>query len=371
MITISLCMIVKDEVDTLERCLESIKDIPNEIIIVDTGSKDLTKEIALNWTPHVLDFKWIDDFSAARNYSFDQATMDYILWLDADDILLPEDRQKLLELKQTLDPTIDAVSMIYHTLFDEYNNVLSSIRRLRLVKQNKHFRWYGYVHEDVKAEGPCQHYDSNIIITHKKDLKNTATSDRNLTIYERAIRKGKKMTPHDIFHYARELQKHQLYDKAIKFYLRFLNCKDIEVEHRLYVYNKLASCYFFVGKRDKEREITLKSFACDIPRPEFCCRLAEQFLENKQYVQAVFWYKMAIEVPMSDHPWVIESQPFRTWLPHKQLALCYFHLADYERSLQHNQLSLTYLPDDKDILQNIQMLKELVKESTTERNSLK
>jgi hypothetical protein len=67
---------------------------------------------ALGTTMRVFDFEWIGDFSAARNYSFAQATMDYVLWPDADDVLLPEVRTKLLELKYTLSPTVDAVSMI-------------------------------------------------------------------------------------------------------------------------------------------------------------------------------------------------------------------------------------------------------------------
>jgi glycosyltransferase involved in cell wall biosynthesis len=112
MITISLCMIVKNEEKTLERCLRSVDGIVDEIVIVDTGPEDTTKAIAGRFTSRVPDFEWIDDFSAARNYSFAQATMDYILWLDADDVLLPEDRTKLLELKNTLSPTVDAVSMI-------------------------------------------------------------------------------------------------------------------------------------------------------------------------------------------------------------------------------------------------------------------
>ena len=73
MITISLCMIVKNEKDTLGRCLESVKDIVDEIVIVDTGSSDETKEIAGRFTSNIYDFEWIDDFSAARNYSFSKA----------------------------------------------------------------------------------------------------------------------------------------------------------------------------------------------------------------------------------------------------------------------------------------------------------
>ena len=99
MVTISLCMIVKNEEKLLGRCLESVKDIVDEIIIVDTGSNDNTKTIANKFTNLVYDFKWVDDFSKARNYSFSKASKDYILWLDADDIILEEDRLKLLNLK--------------------------------------------------------------------------------------------------------------------------------------------------------------------------------------------------------------------------------------------------------------------------------
>ena len=69
---------MKNEQDSLERCLQSVRNVVDEIIIVDTGSTDRTKEIASKWTPHVYDFAWIDDFAAARNFSFAKATMDYI-----------------------------------------------------------------------------------------------------------------------------------------------------------------------------------------------------------------------------------------------------------------------------------------------------
>ena len=77
MSTISLCMIVRDEEDVLERCLNSAADLVDEIIIVDTGSTDRTREIAQKFTDKVLSFPWIDDFAAARNFSFSQATCDY------------------------------------------------------------------------------------------------------------------------------------------------------------------------------------------------------------------------------------------------------------------------------------------------------
>ena len=113
MITISLCMIVKNEEAVLARCLDSVKEVVDEIVIVDTGSTDKTKEIAAQYTGLVYDFAWDDNFSAARNASFARATKDYILWLDADDVLLPADRQMLGQLKQTLPCDIDVVMMRY------------------------------------------------------------------------------------------------------------------------------------------------------------------------------------------------------------------------------------------------------------------
>jgi len=93
-ITISLCMIVKDEEQTISKCLESVKSVVDEIIIVDTGSTDATKEIVKKYDAKVYDFQWIEDFSAARNFAFSKATKEYILWLDADDIIDTEDIKK-------------------------------------------------------------------------------------------------------------------------------------------------------------------------------------------------------------------------------------------------------------------------------------
>ena len=87
MISISLCMIVKNEEKVLSRCLDSLKGLMDEIIIVDTGSTDRTKEIARQYTDKVYDFFWCEDFAAARNFSFSKATMEYIYAPDADEYL--------------------------------------------------------------------------------------------------------------------------------------------------------------------------------------------------------------------------------------------------------------------------------------------
>ena len=87
MSTISLCMIVKNEELNIARCLDSVAELVEEVIIVDTGSIDRTVEIVSNYTSQVYSYRWKDDFSDARNYSFSKASMDYCMWMDADDVL--------------------------------------------------------------------------------------------------------------------------------------------------------------------------------------------------------------------------------------------------------------------------------------------
>src|SRR3989344_3480106 len=85
--TLSLCMITKNEELLIRNCLNSVKDLVEEIIIVDTGSIDNTKLIAKKFTNKVFDFKWNDDFAEARNESLKYAGGDWILILDADEEL--------------------------------------------------------------------------------------------------------------------------------------------------------------------------------------------------------------------------------------------------------------------------------------------
>jgi glycosyltransferase involved in cell wall biosynthesis len=86
--TLALVMIVKNEEKNIKRCLDSIKDLVNEIIIVDTGSTDNTKSIAINYGAKVFNYKWHNDFSDARNFSIQQSTSDWNLVLDADEYIL-------------------------------------------------------------------------------------------------------------------------------------------------------------------------------------------------------------------------------------------------------------------------------------------
>lgn len=358
--TLSLCMIVKNEEGTLGRCLESVAGVFDEIVIADTGSTDSTRDVAARFRARVIEFPWVDDFAAARNFSFAHATGEYLMWLDADDVLSAPERGKLLTLKNTLDPSVDAVSMLYHTAFDAAGNVIASNRRLRIVRRSKNFIWMGVVHEDLVASENYAYLDSDIIVTHSKPESESGPSDRNLLILERLIAGGQPVRPVDFLNYARELQMHKRFEEAIPLYEQFLATGEGDVDVRVFALHKLASCYYMSGQPDREWECTLRSFDIDVPRSEFSCRVAERFLQRNQFSQAAFWYELALTSQSTPSAWSIDNLAFRTWLPHKQLGLCYYEIGDYQRSLHHNKKAQGFLPDDPQIRTNIEVLQELL-----------
>src|SRR5216683_2753537 len=100
--SVSLCLMVRNEEEALPGCLQSVAGIANEIIVVDTGSTDRTKETAASFGAKVFDFPWIDDFAAARNECIRHATGEWIFWMDADERMDEVNREKLKALFQSI-----------------------------------------------------------------------------------------------------------------------------------------------------------------------------------------------------------------------------------------------------------------------------
>jgi len=360
MCTITLCMIVKNEEEVLHQCLNSVKEICDEIIIVDTGSTDKTKEISYQFTEKVIDFKWIDDFSAARNFAFSHATMDYILWLDADDILLNEDLHKFKNLKKNLDISIDAVSMIYNIAFDEYGNPTFSYRRNRLIKRVNNFKWIGPVHEYLNVHGNI--LSADIAITHRKTDKTNQSiqSDRNLKIYEDRMKKGETFTPRDLFYYANELKDHNQFQKSIIYYREFLATKKGWVEDEIRACINMAECYRKLGNLEKETESLVMSINYDVPRPEVSCRLGDFYKNKRNYKKAITWYRLALEIEV-DNLQGFKEEAYSTWYPHLQLCECYWKIGDTEQSIEHNNKAKIHRPNDSIVKNNEEFFKNYYK----------
>lgn len=347
MITISLCLIAKNEEYAIKRCLNSIADAVDEIIVVDTGSTDETKKIAQQFNAKVYDFEWIDDFSKARNFCFSKATKEYIFWLDCDDVVPESEKKKLIELKSNLDNSIDALGMDYILFVDENDNVVYSCKRYRLLKREKNFQWVGRIHEFIPVSGKVAM--SNISVRHMKDKP---YNDRNLKIFKKIIKENKELNTREKLYYANELFDNKLYDKAIRAYNEFLKCTDLRMEDGAAACVKIANCYRLKNNIEDELKYLLKSMEYTIPSSEICCRIGEHFFTKNNFKAATFWYETAIKNKPDANSVEIVNRNFYTWIPFLQLCVCYFQMMDYKKAYEYNEKASKYVPNNLSVVNN-------------------
>lgn len=288
MITISLCMIVKNEENVLKRCLDSICELMDEIIIVDTGSTDRTKEIAAEYTDKIYDFAWGHDFSAARNFSFSKATMEYIYAADADEVLDEENQRRFRLLKEAMLPQVEVVQMLYCNQF-QYNTTYNYDEEYRpkLYKRLREFVWEEPVHEAVRLSPVI--YDSDIRILHMPEANHAGRDfDTFLRMWSRGQRMSKKL--HNM--YARELfiaGKDEDFLAAEPIFSETLLASDRELSEI-----KEAAC---VVARAARLRGDLAEFFKNVLKDtvsegcsEMCCELGQFYYDRKEYQEALIWY---------------------------------------------------------------------------------
>ena len=341
-------MIVKNEEKVLKRCLNCVKDIVDEIIIVDTGSTDKTKEIARKYTDKVLDFKWVNDFSKARNYSFSKATKDYILWLDADDVITKENQKKLLKLKTTLPKNTDIVMMKYVTSINPH----FSYYRERLLKREKNYKWKSPVHEVIELNGKLQYTDIEI---HHKSIKKTY-SKRNLEIYESNIKNGYILDARETYYYARELMYHKKYCKAIMTYNKFLNINNAWIENKIDACIDLAYCYNQVKCEDMYLSSLFRSFELDKPRAKVCSLIGIHFMQKEKYDLAIYYFKLALKDKINYKSGAFIEEDYYTFIPYINLCYCYAKLGKMKQAKLYNKKAESIHKDNESVKINTEYL---------------
>ena len=331
---ISLCMIVKDEQKTLQRCIDSIKDFVDEIIIVDTGSKDNTKQIARQFTDKVYDFVWCDNFSLARNYALSKASKEYIMWLDADDIVPPRTLNFLVKNKSKM--TCDTYMLKYDVAFTDGKPTYSFYRE-RILKNDSRCFWQGAVHEYITPFGKV--VKLNIAIEHRKEKLHD--KNRNLKIYNK-LKKQKIFNAREQYYYSRELFDHQKYKLAITNFQKLIKMKDAWIENVIEAHYLLSICYNKQNNHKKEIEILFSTFLYDTPRANICYRIASYFYQAHNYDNAIYWFIVATKCKDVIDKGAFVDNRFYNYYPYLGLCCAYYQKGDIKNAIYYNNKAGEY-----------------------------
>lgn len=349
MATMSLCMIVKNEESVLKRCLDSIKGLFDEIIIVDTGSTDATKDIAKQYTANIYDFEWTGSFADARNYSFSKATKDYIYVADADEYVDANNYRKFLNLKKVLRDEVDIVQMKYVTISD-FSTVYNTKKELRpkLFKRLRSFVWEGDVHETVRLSPII--FDSDIEIEHRP-VGNHAK--RDIEIFEKMIDKNTIFTDKLLKMYIRELYtngKIANYEKARSFLEKNLSERKPDDELFGTITTILVKIYRELSCTDLMFSQALKDVILE-SSSEVCYELGVYFFEKNMLEEASTWFFNAAyeTMPCID----IRS---KSLFPYEKLAIIYRKMATYD--LENKELLLKNASEFENIVKDFVMPEE-------------
>lgn len=342
MISISICLIVKNEEVLLSRCLDSLEGIGDEIIIVDTGSTDNTKQIAAKYTDKIYDFKWVDDFAAARNFAFSKATKEYIYSADADEILNEENHRKFMEIKQILLSEIEIVQMKYTNQLQHgttYN--FNTEYRPKLFKRLRLFTWIDSIHETIRVEPIV--FDSDIEIIHMPECNHAG---RDFKAFLTIIKRGERLSSRLLSMYAKELFISGTafdFSSVLEYFYGVLYDEKRSKDEIKYAICVMAKGYHLNKDSYNFLKVSMKGVA-DEPCSELCYELGEYYYELKDYDEAIIWYYNA----------AFETQSFLNIhysgdYPLKRLGECYSAIGNKEEAETYKNMALNWrMPESED-----------------------
>jgi glycosyltransferase involved in cell wall biosynthesis len=331
---ISLCMIVKDEEANLAKCLDSVRDVVDEIIIVDTGSHDNTVSIARSYEAKVFYHEWDDNFSAARNVSLDHATGEWIFILDADEVLAQESKASFRALAKNND-------MLGYYVLIQLHPEWTEGRRFCLFRNLPGLRYRGIFHEELSITDDMRSKFgfSDIKIIHlswkEEDKKKKLNRNINLLkkhlllsevepLLERAADLLAEMES-DPQGYALHLGRYLLY----LYRLQYLSKKGITLEKRMLECEKAISLF--------------------PSSPLFYYETAKISYKLKAYDKAISYFQKCISLG-EDGTWdqitifpkdILGSKSF------EGLGYCYFKKRDYGEALRYFEMSYGLHEDDR------------------------
>jgi len=358
--TISLCMIVKNEENNLGNCLSSVEGLFDEINIVDTGSTDRTVEIAQKYTERIFHFDWINDFSAARNFSFSKATKEYIIWLDADDIIDKENYDKFMEFKRNFKNDADCIIMPY--IIDTQDNGKPSLvsQRERIVRNNKNFYWTRPIHENLKGQGTVSHFE--VFITHTKK-QTDAFIGRNISILEKAVNSS-DCEPIDNYYYGVLLNGTGRHAEAVEQLSLFINNNKNRRLTGIDAFIAIYNSYIALGDYENAYKVLALNEEVNKDKSEYYC-LMGFFMMNylQDYDKAEGIFKKALDCTGKEADMINCLQRYEQYYyfkPWNFLGQCYVKKKEYKNACDAFSEALKYDEDNEELKELINKLNEVL-----------
>lgn len=321
--TVSLCMIVKNDVENMNLLINSLAPVLEEIVIVDTGSTDGTiekiKEISSRHSNVKLHhFEWVDHFSKARNFSFSKATQDWVFWLDSDDAI---DVVKLKNFKDNyLDkPNVDLWILNYVYARYQDGTPAMTLGRERFIRRSKNPTWGGAIHEAISMAGMRTSNYHDLDVIHERHKRKYYDPNRNLRILEKEYAANPTDT-RNTYYYGKELFDH-INDKGISILEGYLTLPgkywDDEVNARF----RLGLHYLVHNRLPEVVHMASGILIADNEsRPEYYWLMAELMVRSGKHEEAKSFFDRCLKCGCSS-PRVINRE-YSTWHPKKKMAEC-------------------------------------------------
>ena len=318
--TISLAMIVRDEEANLEKCLNSVKEEVDEIIIVDTGSCDQTLKIASNFTDKIYNYEWSDDFSAARNFAISKCTGHWILSLDADEKLDSE----AVSLRQLIAGSTEAEAFFLPLLFCAGGEG-ERFAVIRFFRNSAEYRFAGKIHEqivikktDVVGMAAAPVICHKLVIGQERNKKRS----RNLQMLRQAVN-SEPDNYYLKYYLGVEWLGIRRFEKAAAYFQEAV--ANIEVScamFRVAAVRYLVDCLKFLGRLDDALQVCRDE--CDI-NPVYTDVFFEAgaiLEEQGKFKEAIDYFLKAMQLGVP--PLVFyHSQGTESFLAFYHLAFCY------------------------------------------------
>jgi glycosyltransferase involved in cell wall biosynthesis len=362
---IALAMIAKgdgSETKDLLRCIDTAISFVDKCFITLTDNGNGIDTETINqlelYGCEVSNFKWVNDFSKARNFNFSQVPKeyDYIFWLDSDDVI----RIKKDDLRSIIEkhPLVDNFSMFYHYAFNDKKVPIVSHIKTRIIKNDGCVEWAGELHEDFKQnrELVSYHIDDKIVdILHlQSDNRFVIAKERNLEIAEKGF-KNNPDDPRSFWNLANSQKAMGLNSEAIESFKKFLD-KSMSNDEKYIALLRMSEIYFDI--RDISSSIKMARMGVGLKPnfPDAYHQLGFLYMTNDRLNEAAEMFLTGLQKRPPIYQMIVFNQLDYSYNPMKNLAKVYISLNRPDLAIPLLESCLAIIPEDeptRDILQKV------------------